>query len=167
MSLGGDRVPDWIVHVAVPYIICRLLYFRYPVFNSANTVLAMLGALLPDIVKVGMVAQLYFINIDDYIAAFHIPLTSLVLAGLISIFFKEKKLAFLFFTLGVLTHYALDVLLIHVGEGYYLFFPISWQIFHLDLISPDDYNITIVVMCVAVLLYLLGLLSQRNNVKKS
>jgi hypothetical protein len=160
-------VPDWIVHIAVPYIICRILYFRYPVFNSANTVLAMLGALLPDIVKLGMVAQLYSINIDDYLAAFHIPLTSLVLAGLISIFFQKKKLAFLFLTLGVLTHYALDVLLIHVGEGYYLFFPISWEIFHLDLISPDDYYITIVVVCVAVLLYFLGLFSQRSIVKKS
>ncbi|MDP3065286.1 MAG: hypothetical protein Q8N08_00970 [Methanobacteriaceae archaeon] len=158
-------MPDWIVHIAVAYIICRILYFKYPVFNSANTVLAMLGALLPDIAKIGMVAQFYSIYLDDYLFSFHTPLASLVLAGLLSIFFKEKKLAFLFLGLGIFTHFALDLLLIRVGEGYYLLFPISWQTFHLDLIAPDDYNITLVVLLAALVLYSLGRLSQRRSEK--
>jgi len=155
-------MPDWIVHMAVAYSVCRILYYKYPVFNSANTVLAMLGAILPDVVKLDMINHLY----SNYIFAFHTPFTSLILAGLISIFFKKKKLAFLFLSLGVISHFALDLLMIDVGAGIYLFFPNNWQIFHLDLISPDDYNITLIALLLAVSLYLLGILSQRRSNKK-
>lgn len=158
-------MPDWIVHIAVPYIICRLLYFRYPVFNSGNTVIAMVGALLPDIVKIVMIFQFYSIFINDYILVLHTPLASIIIAGIISLFFEDKKLAFAFLTLGVITHYLLDLLLIHIGEGYYLLFPFSWDIFHLNLISPDNYYITGIVLILSFLLFFGGRIITKRSKK--
>ncbi|MEN6328763.1 MAG: metal-dependent hydrolase [Methanobacteriaceae archaeon] len=154
-------MPDLLAHIAIAYIVCRILYFKYPMFNSANTVLAMLGSLLPDISKLGVVVHLFSThifeyNLNDYIYTFHTPLASLVLAGLIAIFFQEKKSAFLFLSLGVFTHYLLDLLLIQVGGGYFFLFPFSWQIFHLDLLPPDGYKFTLVLVIVAISLFLLG-----------
>lgn len=154
-------MPDWIVHMGVAYIICRILYFKYPFFNPANTSLAMIGAILPDIVKLGIVFDHLGIDIWDNILAFHIPFTSLVLAGLVAMFFERKNVFFLF-ALGACTHFALDMLLINIGEGIYLFFPLSWQMFHIDLLSPDDYVFSFIVLALSFMVFIFGLLTKRR-----
>jgi hypothetical protein len=167
LSSGGDDMPDLLAHIAVAYIICRILYFKYPAFDSANTVLAMMGSLLPDLAKLGIIFNSFFsiyffeYNINDYIYALHTPITSLVLAGVIAIFFQNKKYAFLFLALGAFSHYALDLLLIQVGGGYFFLFPISWQIFHLDLLPPDGYIFTLFSVLFALMLFIYG-----KNVQK-
>lgn len=161
-------MPDLLGHIAFAYILCRLLYFKYPTFDSANTVLVMLGSLLPDLAKLGVIFQTFFsihifgYNINDYIYGLHTPFSSIFLAGLIAIFFNEKKYAFLFLSLGAFTHYALDLLLIQVGGGYFFLFPISWQIFHLDLLPPDGYLFTLFSVIFAILLYFYGKFPNTN-----
>ena len=147
-------MPDWIVHVAVAWTLCRLLRFKYPQFDTPNTILVMVGALLPDVVKVVMLPNLLGHDWWNYVYALHQPLGSLLVAGFASLFFENKKESFLFFSLGVLTHYALDLVLIQVSGGIYLFYPFSWLAFHLDLVPNDDYYITLVALGVAVLVYL-------------
>ncbi len=150
-------MPDWIVHICVAYLVCRTLYFKYPLFNPANTILAMVGALLPDIIKLQIIFSQFGIDLTDFLPVFHIPLTSFIMAGIISLFFENKKIAFLFLVIGAISHFAMDSLLISIGGGMYLFFPFSWQSFHLDLIPPDDYLITTVILMLTFLVYFLGL----------
>lgn len=149
-------MPDWIVHVVVAWTLCRVLRFKYPQFDTQNTILVMVGALLPDVVKVGILFDLLGLDWWNYVYALHQPFTSFLVAGLASLFFLKRKEAFLFFSLGVLTHYALDLLLIQVGDGLYLLFPFSWLGFHLDLLPNDDYVITLVALGVALVVYLMA-----------
>lgn len=150
-------MPDWIVHICVAYLVCRIIYFKYPLFDSPNTILAMVGALLPDIIKLQIIFSQFGIDLMDFLPVFHIPLTSFIVAGIVSLFFENKKIAFLFLVIGAISHFAMDSLLVSVGEGMYLFFPFSWQTFHLDLISPDDYLITTVILTLTFFVYFLGL----------
>lgn len=150
-------MPDWIVHIAVAWTLCRLLRFKYPQFNTGNTALAMVGSIIPDAAKLGTVIQ----SLQQYYFAIHTPLISLLLAGLISLLFKEKKTAFLFLSFGILTHYLLDLLLI--GEGIYFFFPISWVSFQLNIVSTTDYYIDIIALILALIVYLASKWYERNQ----
>jgi LexA-binding, inner membrane-associated putative hydrolase len=156
-------MPDWIVHITVAWILCRLLSFKYPQFDPNNTILVMIGSVLPDAVKVGLLFDLLGHDWWNYISALHLPLGTLILAGLLSLLFQEKKAAFLFLSLGILTHFLLDLLLIQPGDGIYLFYPISWLGFHLDLVPTTDYNITIIALAIALLVYLVTKWYERKN----
>ena len=161
-------MPDWLVHIGVVYIICRLLYIKYDTFDHPNTSLAMIGSLIPDIVKFAMIPEFFGIDVWDYLLAFHLPVTSLVVAGLFSMFFCNKKVVFGLLTLGLITHYILDLLLINISGGIYLFFPLSWQGFHLDIISPDDYFLSLITLIVAFLVFIgVHILKKQTNPDKS
>ncbi len=149
-------MPDWIVHVAVAWTLCRLLRFKYPQFDTPNTILVMVGALMPDVVKVVMLFNLFGHDWWNYIYALHQPAGSFLVAGFASLFFEKKREVFLFFSLGVLTHYALDLLLLQISGGLYLLYPLSWVTFSLDRVPNDDYYITILALGVALGLYVVG-----------
>jgi hypothetical protein len=153
-------MPDWIVHMAVVWILCRILYFKYSQFNMTNTVIAMVGSILPDVSKF-----LIFLNFLShgiiYSEGIHTPFASLVLAGLVSLLFIEKKAAFLFLSFGILTHFLLDVLLI--GPGITLLFPFSWLGFELGIVPTDDYNITIIVLIITLTVYVISKWYEKNK----
>lgn len=149
-------MPDWVVHVAVAWTLCRILRFKYPQFNSGNTALVMLGSVFPDALKVSILFELMGLDWWDYIYVLHLPVGSFLLAGIAALFFKEKKIAFLFLSLGILTHYSLDLLLIQLGNGIYLFYPVSWMGFAANLVPNDDYYITIIALLVALVVYLVS-----------
>jgi len=86
-------------------------------------------------------------------------------AALASLFFEKKKYVFLFFGLGILTHFAVDLLLIQISGGIYLLYPFSWMPFHLDLVPNDDYYITIVALGVALLVNLFSRWVDRKKVQ--
>ena len=48
------EMPDWLAHILVAYILCCILGIKFKVFNKENTAIVMVGALIPDIVKVGL-----------------------------------------------------------------------------------------------------------------
>ncbi len=148
-------MPDWIVHVCVAWTLCRILSLKYPQFNTGNTVLAMIGSVFPDALKVSILFELMGFDWWDYIYVLHLPIGSFLLAGIASLLFKEKKTAFLFLSFGILTHYAMDLLLIQLGYGMMLFYPASWMGFTLNLVPSDDYYITIIALVVAGLVYLI------------
>jgi hypothetical protein len=54
-------MPDWITHVLVAWTVCTVLSFKFKQFNSANTVICMGGALIPDVYKI--VIPLEFLGI--------------------------------------------------------------------------------------------------------
>lgn len=147
-------MPDWVVHVAVAWSLCRVLRLRYQEFNPGNTVLVMVGSIFPDAIKVSIPIELMGFDLWDYIYVFHLPVGTFLLAGIASLFFQDKKKAFLFLSLGIVTHYLLDLLLIQVGYGMPLFYPLSWMGFTLNLVPNDDYYITIVALILALVVYL-------------
>jgi len=156
-------VPDWVVHLAVAWSVCRILSFRYPQFNPANTVLVMVGSIFPDAIKISILTELVGYDVWDYIYVFHLPVGTFILAGIAALLFREKKSAFLFLSMGIITHYLLDLLLIQVGYGMALFYPLSWTRFTLNLVPNDDYYITIMALFIALIVYLVSRLVEKRK----
>lgn len=149
-------MPDWVTHIVVAWTLCRILSFRFKEFNAANTLIVITGALIPDIFKIVIGLQLFGIDATNYFEIFHIPSGSVIVAGMLSLFFPERKKAFLFLGLGVLTHYILDGILEHVSGGMYLLFPLSWWQWQLELTTSSDYIITVIALLIAGVVYLIG-----------
>lgn len=156
-------MPDWVTHIAVAWTLCRILSFKFKEFNSANTLIVITGALIPDISKIVLGLRLFGIDASDYFATIHIPTGLVIVAGIFSLLFPEKKKAFLFLGLGILTHYILDSLLEHVSGGIYLFFPFNWWQWQLELTNSSDYWITLLALSVAALVYLIGREFDKNG----
>jgi hypothetical protein len=87
---------------------------------------------------------------------FHIPIGTLLVCGLCALLFEEgtRVRVFLLFTFGMVTHYALDVLLIHVSGGLMLLYPLSWDTWALQLVRPDNWLGTTILVAAAVLVWL-------------
>ena len=156
-------MPDWVVHVCVAWTLCRILRFKYPQFNSGNTALVMIGSVFPDALKVSILFELLGLDWWNYIYVVHLPVGSFLLAGIAALFFKEKKSAFMFLSLGIITHYAMDLLLVQLGYGMFLFYPFSWMGFTLNMVPNDDYYITIVALLVALVVYLVSRWIQKRD----
>jgi hypothetical protein len=160
-------MPDWVTHIVVAWTLCRVLSFKFKEFNSANTLIVITGALIPDISKVVLGLRLFGIDASDYFATIHLPTGSIIVAGIVSLLFPEKKKAFLFLGLGLLTHYTLDILLEHVSGGILLLFPFSWWQWQLEFTNSSDYWITLLAVSIAVLVYLIGREVDKNDDNKS
>ncbi|MCC7564487.1 MAG: hypothetical protein KO275_08295 [Methanobacterium sp.] len=158
-------MPDWVVHVAVAWTLCRILRFKYPQLDPANTALVMVGSVFPDAIKISILFELMGLDWWDYLHAFHLPIGAFLLAGIAALLFKEKKTAFLLLSMGIITHFALDLLLIQLGNGIYLFYPISWMGFSLNLVPNDDYVITIAALLVALSVYFFSRWVEKRRLK--
>ena len=142
-------------HVAFVFIVCALLALKWPEFGGRNTVLVMIGALLPDIFKLILPLRLIGVNAEDALMLFHIPVGTLLVCGLCALLFEEgtRGRIFLLFTFGMVMHYALDALLISVTGGLVLLYPLSWETWQLDLIRPDNWLGTTILVGTAVLVW--------------
>ena len=149
-------MPDWVTHIVVAWTLCRILSFKFKEFNAANTLIVITGALIPDIFKIVIILQFIGIDATDYFEILHIPTGSVIVAGMLSLFFPERKKAFLFLGLGVLTHYVLDSSLEHVSGGMYLLFPLNWLQWQLELTTSSDYMITLIALLIAGMVYIIG-----------
>ncbi len=66
--------------------------------------------------------------------------------------------------MGIVTHYLLDLILIQVGYGMALFYPLSWTGFTLNLVPNDDYYITIMALFIALIVYLVSRQVEKKKV---
>ena len=116
----------------------------------------MIGALLPDIFKLILPLRLIGVNAEDALMLFHTPVGTLLVCGLCALLFEEgtRGRVFLLFTFGMVTHYALDALLISVTGGLVLLYPLSWETWQLDLIRPDNWLGTTILVGAAILVWL-------------
>lgn len=146
-------MPDWITHIVVAWTLCMILEFKFKQFTTENTVIVMIGALIPDIFKIYILLELIRIYKADFIAPIHMPVGSLIMVSIISLFFKEKKMVFMLLILGVTTHYALDSLLTYISGGMMLLFPFSWATWQIKIIPIDDYNTMIIALILAAIVY--------------
>ncbi len=149
-------MPDWVAHIAVAWTLCRILSFKYKEFDAANTMLVITGALIPDFSKLILVFKVFGMDLSEYLSVIHIPTGSVVVAGMLSLLFHDKKKTFMFLGLGIVTHYALDMILEHVSGGIYLLFPFSWWQWQFEITNSSDYWLTLFALCIAGLVYLIG-----------
>jgi hypothetical protein len=143
-------------HVAFAFILCALLALKWPVFGGRNTVLVMIGALTPDIFKLYLPLQVMGVHAQDSLALFHIPIGTALVCALCALLFEKgiRVRVFLLFAVGIVTHYALDVILINVSGGLMLLYPLSWNAWHLDLVRPDNWLGTTILVAAAILVWL-------------
>lgn len=141
--------PDWLTHVLVAWTLSRLLQIRFRQFDEKNTAIVMVGALVPDIVKIGLLFDFFRINAWNFLAPFHTPVGALLSSALISLLFQESSLAFGMLVLGASTHFALDFCLKHVAGGMLLLFPFSWQGYQVGLFQSDNYWTCLVALILA------------------
>jgi len=118
---------------------------------------------LPDIFKLYLPLQLLGIYAQDSLALFHIPVGSLLVCGVCALAFEEgtRMRIFFLFAFGMATHYVLDVLLIHVSGGLALLWPLSWQTWALQLVRPDNWLGTTILVAAAIIVWLV--LKVRSN----
>jgi hypothetical protein len=152
-------MPDWLAHVLFAYILCSVLGMKFRLFTKDNTAIVMVGALIPDLVKIGLGFDLFGIAVWDFLAPLHTPIGSVLSAGLIALLFAEVFIVFGLFILGATTHFVLDLLLGHVSGGMLLFFPVSWQEYQLGLIHSDNYGVALILLFLAAFMFVL----QKNN----
>ncbi|MGC9444791.1 MAG: metal-dependent hydrolase [Candidatus Methanospirareceae archaeon] len=146
-------MPDWLAHVLFAYILCSFWGTKFKVFdNKGNTALVMAGALIPDLVKVGLGFELLGVHAWDFFAPLHTPVGSFLSASLIALLFSEALVVFSLLVLGFITHFALDLLLGHVSGGMLLLFPVSWQEYQLGLIPADDYWVALILLVLAIII---------------
>ena len=160
-------MPDWITHIAVAYTLCTILGFKYKQFNTANTVIAMVGSILPDLVKVGLVGEYFGFGIWNFLWPIHLPVGSLIIAGIISLLFQNKKTTFLFLSLGVATHYVLDMLNYNVSGGMALLYPFYWGQWQFHLISTDNFYLPLAALLLALIVYLISRWKYQSDHKVS
>ena len=146
-------MPDWITHILIPWALCTILGFKFKQFSQQNIAVVLMGSLIPDIFKIYLILDRVGIQIENFLIPIHLPLGSILIAGIISLLFAERKLIFFFLILGVFTHYALDLLMLDGGMSLlYPFTTLKWQI---GIISVTDYNLTIISVITASITYYL------------
>jgi hypothetical protein len=156
-------MPDWLAHVLFAYVLCSVLGMKFNQFTKANTALVMVGALIPDLVKLELGFDQLGMDVGDFLAPLHTPIGSLVSAGLIALLFSEVFVVFSLFVLGFTTHFALDLLLGHVSGGMFLLFSVSWAEYQLGWIHADNSGVASVLLGLAALVFVL---QNRNQAVK-
>jgi hypothetical protein len=154
-------MPDWTAHVLVAWSLATILGFRFKQFSQNNVAIVMLGALIPDIYKITLVLDSFGINVQGFLSPIHLPVGSLLIAVIISLFFIEKRLIFLFLAMGITTHYVLDLLLF--SGGMEIFYPFSTLKFQIGIISVTDLHITILSIILASIVFLVYKKFDKNN----
>ena len=154
-------MPDWTTHVLVAWSLATILGFRFKQFSQKNVAIVMLGALIPDIYKLNLVLDSFGFNVQSFLTPIHLPIGSLLIAAIISLFFIEKRLIFLFLAIGIGTHYVLDLLLF--SGGMEIFYPFSTLKFQIGIISVTDLNITILSIILASIVFLVYKKFNKNN----
>jgi hypothetical protein len=95
------------------------------------------------------------VHAQDSLALFHIPIGTLLACALCAPLFEEgiRLRVFLLLAFGMVTHFALDVILINTSGGLVLLYPLSWNTWHLDLVRPDNWLGTTILVAAAILVW--------------
>jgi hypothetical protein len=125
-------MPDLVTHVLVAFLFVKLRKLeRY-------TSLIYLGALMPDMSRLGVFAM--GTTSSWFFMPLHTPLGILLSALFITYFFDEKnrKPVFTNLMIGAILHLFPDLIQIHWGTEYYVFYPFSWEKFEIGLFWPEQ-----------------------------
>lgn len=138
-------MPDWLTHTMIGWITGKT--------TKQDIALVVIGSLIPDLVKINLAFTWLRWNSYQVFNPLHTPIGAFLVVGIITVFFKDARKAFVPLGIGVLTHFILDFFLVHVHGGMRLFFPFSWGEWQYYLIRYDDYMVTVVSILVAFSIY--------------
>ena len=138
-------MPDWLTHTLTGWIIGKT--------TKINIALIVIGSLIPDLVKINIAFVWLGINHQHIFDPLHTPIGAFLIAGIGSLFFKDTKKAFIPLSIGVISHFVLDFLLVHLAGGARLFFPFSWNQLNYSLIRSEDYWMTVVAIVIAIIVF--------------
>ncbi|MFP8890764.1 metal-dependent hydrolase [Natrialbaceae archaeon A-CW2] len=123
---------DVLTHVLVGYVIGTCLTIRYDWMGAEHVTLVMIGALLPDLVKINLVVP------DSVVAGFlgvpfsWSPIHTLggtvvvILLGSLILAPEHRTRAIILMAIGAVSHHVLDVaLLTSTGYSYAVFWPLT------------------------------------------
>jgi membrane-bound metal-dependent hydrolase YbcI (DUF457 family) len=152
-------MPDWLTHSLIGWITGKT--------TKQDISLLVIGSLLPDISKLYLLFNwLSHTTTEDFFLPIHTPFGAILIACIITLFFKDIKKAFIPLTIGITTHFILDFFLLNVSGGMPLFYPFSWQEWQLGLIRSDDYTMTILALLAAILVYASYRIYEKRKIKE-
>jgi LexA-binding, inner membrane-associated putative hydrolase len=138
-------MPDWFTHSLIGWITGKT--------TKQDVALLVIGALIPDLVKINLAFTGLGINDYQFFEPLHTTIGAILVAGIIALLFHDARKAFIPLIIGISTHFILDFFLVHVHGGMKLLFPFSWDGWQYSLIRSDDYRMTIVAVIAALLIY--------------
>jgi len=138
-------MPDWFAHTMIGWITGKLL--------KREVGLVVVGSLIPDLVKMNHIALFLGEDLQSFFNPFHTPAGSILVAGILALFFLETKKVFFALVIGIITHFVMDFFLIGATRGIQFLFPFSWEYWRFNEIMVD-YRFTVLVSFVALGLYL-------------
>lgn len=150
-------MPDWLAHTMIGWITGKIL--------KIEVGLVVVGSILPDLVKVNHVALFFGADLQSFFNPFHTPAGSLLVGGILALFFLDSKKVFLAFVIGIATHFLMDFLLIGATRGIQFLYPFSWGYWRFNEIMVD-YRFTVLVCLAALGLYLYYFYSGSKKRKK-
>ena len=139
-------------HILTAWTVSTLLGFRFKQFTQPYSAIVILGALIPDLYKIHYLFELIGLQLGSYFMFIHLPIGSLLIAGIIVQFFERRKFVYFLLVLGIFTHFALDLLLFSGGMS--LLYPLSLAKYQIGIISATDPNITTLSIIIALVVYL-------------
>jgi hypothetical protein len=138
-------MPDWITHTMIGWITGKTLRLEVG--------LIVVGSLIPDIVKIDDVLHWFGFDFQGFFHPFHTPFGSVLVIGIIALFFIDTIKVFFTLAIGVATHFILDFFLIGASKGIQFLFPFSWNYWRFSEITTD-YRMTVLALFVALGVYL-------------
>ncbi|OIB56533.1 metal-dependent hydrolase [Natrialba sp. SSL1] len=130
--MGVSAVADVLTHVLAGYVIGTLLSMRYGWMRPVHVTLVMIGALVPDFVKVELLlpdpAVSFLLGSPFSWAPLHTLVGTLIVALFGSLFVAPelRRQALALIVVGVVSHHILDIVLVTAtGYSYAVFWPIS------------------------------------------
>ncbi len=138
-------MPDWLIHLAVSYLISKLLKIR-------DISLVLIGTLLPDISRVLAILDFFNLSATAYYALLmplHSPFTLVFLATATSFLFKRPLRSFLLIILGSAIHLILDQLQSAYYTGKLLLYPFSYHPFKSFNVFWADSSVALVLIVIS------------------
>ncbi len=138
-------MPDWLIHLAVSYLISKLLKIR-------DISLVLIGTLLPDISRVLAILDFFNLSATAYYALLmplHSPFILVFLATATSFLFKRPLRSFLLIILGSAIHLILDQLQSAYYTGKLLLYPFSYHPFKSFNVFWADSSVALVLIVIS------------------
>ena len=158
MDGGKTAMTDVLTHVLTGFVLGTTLSFRFNWLDRRFITIVMLGAILPDVTKIGLVVPSETVQealgLPFYWFVLHTPFGTVITASLTALLVGDdyRNRVFGLLLVGAGSHFVLDSLLINPSRfSYVLFWPVATELAPLPmLILSSDQWPAAVALCAAV-----------------
>ncbi len=162
-------MPDWLTYILSAWVMCEIAAILGLGGARRYVGVAAVGSVIPDLVKPFYLLKAYAgIDLIAFSVPFATPVGSIMVVGLVSLFFvrREMRRVLAFLLGGTVIHLAWDLMLHPYGGGTLFFFPFSMRQYALGLIWSDSILPLAVVAIPAGILALRRLIVAREGARR-